>query len=110
MLSNPIDVFDIIFSAFFLSIYWILIQFISIWSYGGSDSIWTSAFYVLAYIGFNVWNTYDILTLKLLNKALLRSDEDKWGYGQVLPMIMLLQLVFNAVDIWRQQGKRLKSS
>jgi uncharacterized protein with PQ loop repeat len=107
---NLIDVLKLFYCAVFFSVYWIFVQFISIWSYGGSDNTLSSAFYILAYVGFNLWNTYDILTMKLLNKELLRSDEDKWGYGQVLPMIMLLQLVFNAVDIWRQQEKKPRSS
>jgi len=96
--------FVVFLSGLGFSLYWLVIQFVPIWSYGRSNNAVSSAFMLFVYIGLNVWNTYDIITLKQSNKHLVNHAEERaWGYGQVLPMIMLLQVVFNAVDIWRDE-------
>jgi len=52
---------------------------------------------VMAYFGFAAWSTYDIIDLKLSN-AYLVQDESAWGFGQVLPVVLLGLIVLNMLD------------
>lgn len=75
-------------------IFFLFRQFLAIWSYG-------DGFYplnLIACIGFGIWDTFDVLTLKILNKPLIVGGENKWGFGQVFPVIMVAATVFAAVD------------
>jgi hypothetical protein len=75
---------------------WIIAQFLSIWSYGDG---WNPLL-LLAYTGFGIWNTFDVVTLKVLNKPLIDGDELKMGFGQVLPLVLVVQIGFNIIDLW----------
>lgn len=84
-------------SSLCLALFWILLQFLAVWSYG-------NGFYpllIFAYFGFAAWSTFDILDLKLSNRSLIDGQESSWGFGQVLPMVLLLTIGYNAVDAFR---------
>ena len=77
-----------------LILYWLLVQFMAVWSFG-------DGFYpllTLGYIGFAIWTTFDILDLKLSNRSLIDGQETSWGFGQILPMVLLITIAYNAVD------------
>ncbi|KAI9770663.1 MAG: hypothetical protein M1839_003084 [Geoglossum umbratile] len=76
---------------------WLLIQFMSIWSYGKGFY----AFEVLFYIAVTGWNMGDIISLKVMNEHLLEGSEKKWGFGQVLPTALLGVVIFNTIDAFR---------
>ncbi|TFA97820.1 hypothetical protein CCMA1212_010439 [Trichoderma ghanense] len=82
----------------------ILIQSIAIWGYGDNypPLSW------LCYFLFSVWNTVDVMSLWQLNKGLLSGDESDWGFGQVLPLVMLLSVFFSAVDVWHGKTTRIR--
>lgn len=80
---------------------WFLLgQLLSAWATGHGKYGMETIFY----IGFAVWNTFDIIDLKASNKALLEQSRDgsdtetKWKFGQVLSVALLGTLVFNAID------------
>jgi hypothetical protein len=78
-------------------VYWavrIIRVIIAVWSYGDSHSPEFFLFYYL----FLSWNTWDIIMLKVLNEHLV-DDETKMGFGQVLPLVLLVQIGLNIVDI-----------
>ena len=75
--------------AFFL-----LRQFLATWSYG--DGFYP--LHIKAYSGFAIWNTFDVLSLKILNEPLIKGGEYKWGFGQVFPVIMLAAIGFATFD------------
>lgn len=80
-----------------LIIYWLLLQFIAVWSFG-------DGFYPLlipAYLGFAIWETFDILDLKLSNRSLIDGQENSWGFGQILPMVLLVTIGYNAFDAFK---------
>lgn len=79
------------------AVYWILVQWIAVWSYGDGFFPFTW----LCYFLFNIWNTIDVISLWRLNQPLLSDEERNWGFGQVLPLAMLLSILFSGVDIWR---------
>ncbi|KAI9774856.1 MAG: hypothetical protein M1840_000072 [Geoglossum simile] len=86
--------------VFFVSLrtfFWLLIQFLSIWSYGEGFY----PFEIVCYTAFAGWNTGNIIDLKVRNAELLEGLENKWGFGQVLPTALLGMVVFNTIDAFR---------
>lgn len=79
-----------------LFISWILRLFLALLAWGDSQSI----LIVLAYFGFAAWSSYDIIDLKKSNKHLVQ-DESTWGFGQVLPVVLLLLVFLNILDAIR---------
>lgn len=81
---------------------WLLLHFFDLVSYG-------NGFYpvmMLLYIGINVWNTYDILSLRVLNTDLLPPDENRIGFGQVLPLFLMTSILFNILDVFKDESGR----
>lgn len=90
----------LLLAALRLSVFWTTIQFLGIWSYGDGYL----PLFVLAYFCFNIQNTFDVITLKTLNiDLIMEGDELKMGFGQVLPLLLFVQLGFIFVDLW--EGK-----
>jgi hypothetical protein len=73
---------------------WLFLQFLAFWSYGDEESL----LIVLAYIGVAAWSTYDIIDYKLYNKSLLEDSESAWGFGQVLPVVLLALIALSTFD------------
>lgn len=84
-------------SGFCVLFVWLFIQFVSVMSFGNGFY----PFFLFLYIVFNVWTTFDILSLKILNKPLIWGEEDMMGFGQVLPLVLMGIVVFNTVDVFR---------
>jgi hypothetical protein len=73
-----------------------LTNFLAVWSIGsGSFGIET-----LAILGYLSWNTLDIIDAKVSNQDLVQN-EMSWGFGQVLPMLLLGTFIFNALDVYK---------
>jgi hypothetical protein len=85
--------------GFLVFLYWWVYQWLAVWSYG--DGFYP--FLWFAYIGFDIWNTFDTVTLVVLNRSLLQSSEYKWSFGQVLPLIMILAIGINVLDTWTSE-------
>lgn len=80
-----------------LIVYWLLVQFMAVWSFG-------DGFYpllTLGYIGFAIWTTFDILDLKLSNQSLIDGQGISWGFGQILPMVLLITIANSALDAFK---------
>lgn len=80
-----------------LFLWYIFTVFLNLIAWGDSDSF----LLILAYFGFAPWNTYDIIDLKSSNRALLTESETEWGFGQVLPMVLLGLVALNCLDGWK---------
>lgn len=74
---------------------WIFTHFLAVMTYG--DGFYP--FLMVSYISFNVWNTYDIISLRVLNTDLLSVDENRMGFGQVLPLVLMATILFNILDV-----------
>ncbi|OIW25371.1 hypothetical protein CONLIGDRAFT_91699 [Coniochaeta ligniaria NRRL 30616] len=88
---------EVLASGFAVVVYFLFLQLLDVWSYG-------SGFYPLtwlAYLGFYTWNVLDVVSMVLLNRDLLQEDEWAWGFGQVLPMVLILSVLFLVVDVFR---------
>ena len=85
---------------------WCFVQFWAVWSAGRGFQ----AVEVVFYIGFTAWNTFDLIDLKISNSALLTSSESSWGFGQVLPLALLLMLVFNLFDAAKETYEKRPSN
>jgi hypothetical protein len=79
-----------------------LTNFLAVWSFGsGSFGVET-----LAILGYLAWNTLDVIDAKVSNRHLVQN-ELAWGFGQVLPLILLGTFLFRALDVY-QDGKGRK--
>jgi hypothetical protein len=83
-----------------------IVHFLSIFSYG-------TGLYVLevsVYSGFAARNLYNIIDRKISNKILLvppepvGEQEMSWGFGQVLPVVLMVTLVYQVADLLRGMG------
>lgn len=81
--------------------YCLWLQFMAIWSFG--DGFYP--LHILAHLGFGIWSTFGILDLKLSNQSLIVGQEKSWGFGQILPMVLLVTIGYNAFNAFR--GKSL---
>lgn len=97
VLKFVLDILVLLFGWLCVALYWLFLQWLSVWSYG--DGFYPFTWVV--YIAFNVWNTWDVMDIWTRNKSLIKDDEVKWGFGQVLPLVMVLSVMFTAVDIFR---------
>ena len=41
---------------------------------------------------------YDVVDLKISNEYLIEGSELKWGFGQVLAVLMMGMIIFNIAD------------
>ena len=73
-------------------------QFLAIWAFGEPTFL-----SLLAYIGFFLWNTIDLIILKVVNRdLLLESQAETWGFGQTLPLVLTGSVVFMIADARRR--------
>jgi hypothetical protein len=72
---------------------WGFLRYMELVAWGDPQSI----IIVLAFFGFAAWNTYDLIDLKLSN-TYLAADESAWGFGQVLPVVLLGLILLNVLD------------
>ncbi|KAK5958037.1 hypothetical protein OHC33_001227 [Knufia fluminis] len=68
-------------------------QVLSFWALGPG----TPAVKTLFYIAFFCWNTADLIAMRAMNAELLK-DQGSWGFGQVLPVVLIASTIFMAVD------------
>lgn len=80
-----------------------LTNFLAVWSYGSASF----GMDTLAILGYLSWNTLDIIDAKVSNHALV-DGEMSWGFGQVLPMVLLGAISFSALDVY-QKGKERRN-
>ena len=88
-------------SSLSVTFYWLLVQFISIWSYGRGFG----PLMIISYFAFAAWTTFDIVDSKPLNRALINGDETHWGFGHILPMVLMVAIGYAAVDAFAAEIK-----
>ena len=77
----------------------LFLQLLDVWSFGEASYPFSWAVYVLLM----AWDTFYALALVKLNQPIIENGErtgemSPWGFGQVLPLVMLLSVVYTAVD------------
>jgi hypothetical protein len=59
---------------------------------------------VLLDIGWWSFGLFDILSARTEGQAYMESEdttvEDQWGFGQVIPMLLILLPMINAWEVW----------
>jgi hypothetical protein len=104
LLKAILKVMEVLASGLAVTVYFLFLQLLDVWSYG-------NGFYPLtwlAYFGLYCWNVLDIVSAVLLNRELIQDEEWAWGFGQILPMVLILSVLFLVVDVIR--GKSLHAS
>jgi hypothetical protein len=83
------------FSLAFLT-WWCLIQFLAIWSSGVGSPVVE----MIVYSGFALESTIWVIYLKVNNRVLIlpTGTEDKWTFGQMLPITLLVLILFYWFD------------
>ncbi|KAG0127099.1 hypothetical protein HOY82DRAFT_672276 [Tuber indicum] len=81
-----------------------LANFLAIWSFG-SASFGMETLGILGYVS---WATLDIIDAKVSNQDLV-NNEMSWGFGQILPMVLLGNITFSALDVYQDDKKREKA-
>ncbi|KAB5583227.1 hypothetical protein GE09DRAFT_294230 [Coniochaeta sp. 2T2.1] len=97
VLTLLLKVVEVLTSALIVTVYFLVVQLLDVWSYG-------SGFYPLtwfAYFSFYTWNVLDIVSAVVLNHGLIEAEEWSWGFGQILPLVLILSVLFSAVDVFR---------
>jgi hypothetical protein len=57
------------------------------------------------YLLFALWNTFDVISLRVMNHPLLhKSEQFGMPFGQILPLVLILALVLGALDEY--EGRR----
>ncbi|KAB5566705.1 hypothetical protein GE09DRAFT_744351 [Coniochaeta sp. 2T2.1] len=101
MLTFLLKVVEVLASALVVTVYFLVVQLLDVWSYG-------SGFYPLtwfAYFAFYAWNVFDIVSAVVLNHGLIEDEEWSWGFGQILPLVLILGVLFSAVDVFRASSR-----
>lgn len=95
LITIPFAILTIAINVIILLVVFLLCQLLAIWTYG-------DGFYPLlwfAYFCFNIWNTFAVISIMVLNQDLINHEELEWGFGQILPLVLMLSIVFVAVDV-----------
>lgn len=87
-------------------VYLLFVLLMAIWAGLGSEQ--HASLFMLLVTASLVWNTYGLIAMRKANNSLIEEEETLYGFGQVLPLVMLLQIVFSAVDIWRGKKTQLR--
>lgn len=73
---------------------WGFLRYMELVAWGDPQSVTI----VLAFFfGFPAWNTYHLFDIKPSN-IYLAADESAWGFGQVLPVVLLGLILLNVLD------------
>ena len=92
-IGQTLNILTLLGLAIVLTFTWILRQFLSTWAIGpGTPRITT-----IVYLGYLVWNIFDAISAKVLNQSILESSGTRWGFGQILPLVLLLAVMFNGL-------------
>jgi hypothetical protein len=84
--------------------WWVTVQFLSIWCAGNSAPV----IELITYSVFAGFLTWWILFLKIQNLTLIRGDESRWTFGQILPLILLILIIFNSLDVWATMKREIR--
>lgn len=88
-----------------LIVEWAFLRFFALWAWGDENSITI----ILAIIGFAAWSTFDLIDFKLSN-ANLATNESDWGFGQILPIVLLGLILLQILDAIQGEGFPLQLS
>jgi hypothetical protein len=96
--------FELAFAWICRGVWFALVLWFAVWSYG--DKFWpvTWCFYVL----FDIWNTFDAISIWHLNQILIKNDEELQirTFSQILPLVLISAITFSAVDVFRGKNGR----
>jgi hypothetical protein len=94
---------EVVIAGLCTTFWFLLLQLLAAWSY-------SNGFYPLtwlAYIGFYTWNALDIISLVVLNHDMICEEEWTLCFGQILPGVLILSIIFYIVDVYRGKWTRL---
>jgi preprotein translocase subunit SecE len=94
---------EVVIAGLCTTFWFLLLQLLAVWSYG--DGFYPLTW--LAYLGFYTWNALDIISLVVLNHHMIGEEEWTWGFGQILPVVLILSIIFYIVDVYRGKWTRL---
>ena len=83
---------------------WFLRQFLNIWSFGDGFGLLLVVFYIV----FLFWSVYEIIDVKLTNRDLINGNETHWGFGQILPLVLMVTIGYAAVDALQEAAAKEK--
>ena len=83
---------------------WLLRQFLNIWSFGDGSGLPLVFFYIV----FLFWDAYEIIDVKLTNRVLIIGNETHWGFGQILPLVLMVTIGYAAVDALQEASAKEK--
>jgi hypothetical protein len=93
----------LLLARFAFVLFWLSQVWLSVWAYGDTEYRITWWFY----LGFCIWNSFDIISLHRLNRHLLGDNEFQWGFGQVLPLVMLLAILYHILDAFLDDSEQI---
>lgn len=82
-------------ASFLFALWFLAQQLLDVWSYG-------DAFYPLSWLVYFlllIYNIWGVASLIQVNRAMVQGNElGSWGFGQVLPIALLLSIVYATMD------------
>lgn len=87
--------------------WWLLVQFLSIWSSGNGSFVIELVVYCV-FAGFLTWW---LIFLRVENKTLVQGNQDRWTFASTLAVAVLGFAVFYAADVWKEvRDERMERS
>ena len=78
--------------------WWLVVQFLSIWSSGNGSFIIELVVYSV-FAGFLTWW---LIFLRVQNKMLVQGSQDRWTFASTLALAVVGFAVFFAADVWKE--------
>ena len=78
--------------------WWLLVQFLSIWSSGNGSFVIELVVYCV-FAGFLTWW---LIFLRVQNKMLVQGSQDRWTFASTLAIAVVGFAIFFAADVWKE--------
>ena len=102
--SKAVYLVLVLISSSSVILLWLLRQFLNIWSFGDGFG----PLLVFFYIVFLFWDAYEIIDVKLTNRDLIVGNETHWGFGQILPLVLIVTIGYAVVDALQEASAKKK--
>lgn len=78
--------------------WWLLVQFLSIWSSGNGSFV----IELIVYCVFAGFLTWWLIFLRVQNKMLVQGSQDHWTFASTLALAVVGFAIFFAADVWKE--------
>lgn len=102
--SKTVSLILVLVSSSSVILFWLLRQFLDMWTFGNGFG----PFRVVFYVAILIWDAYDMLDVKLTNRDLINGNETRWGFGQILPLVLMVTIIYAAVDALQEASAKEK--